>query len=747
MSAQNIEDVYPVSPVQEGMLFHSLYQVGGGVYVTQFTCLLQGLDVSLFEQSWQQAVDRHSILRTAFVWKSVEKPLQLVGRRVKISIPRSDLRGLSPDEQEGRVGSYLREDRERGFDVAKAPLMRFVLFQVGADSYRFVWSHHHLLLDGWATAVLLKEVLSFYDGQARAEPPRLPSPRPYRDYINWLQSQDMAQAEDYWRKTLSGFAAATRFNVDRSHPSSNGVGENHSRQQRLSRETTARLQALARQQQLTLNTVVQGAWALLLSRYSGESDVLFGAVVSGRPPELAGVEAMVGLFINTLPVRARVDESEEALGWLRRLQAEQARARQYEHSPLVEVQRWSEVAGGTPLFDCYIVVENYPIDEALKRRTGGLVVKKFASLERSSYPLTIAVTPGAELTIQMHFDTDRFDGPVIERMLGHLTTLLEEFADDPNRSLARVSMLTRAERRQLLVDWNAKTNEPPSTQLCVHQLVEEQASRSAHDVAVVDEDRRLTYGELNERANRLARHLRGIGVGPESRVGLCVGRSADAVVGLLGILKAGGVYVPLDPQYPRERLQFMIEDAGLAVLLTQLSLSDALPQKHQAQVVYIDAGWGAVARQSADNLPNVVSPGNLAYIIYTSGSTGKPKGIGIPHEAIVNHCLDIRKEFEIEAADRVLQFASLSFDVSLEQVLPTLLAGARLVLRGDSFWNASDFARVLEAEELSVVNFPTAYWHQLTQEWVDGGGSNVAHRLRLVIIGGDTILPEAVRLW
>jgi amino acid adenylation domain-containing protein len=740
MKNQNVEDVYPLAPVQEGVLFHSLLEAGSGVYHAQFTCVVQGLQVATFKEAWQRIMDRHPVLRTAFVWKSVDRPMQIVGRRIRVSIALEDWRGLDSADQIEKYEHYLREDRERGFDVGKAPLLRLALFQLADETYRFVWSHHHLLLDGWASAIVLKEVFVCYDALLRGSELSLPPQRPFRDYIAWLRRQDMAKAEAYWRHALAGFTTPTPFAIDRKHTDQSGDGGYSKQTAQLSPGTTARLQEIARHEQLTLNTVVQGAWALLLSRYTRLPEVVFGSVVSGRPPALSGVEAMVGLFINTLPVRVKIDDRQATLEWLRLLQTQQAEMREYEYSPLVEIQRWSEVAAGAPLFESYVVFQNYPIDEDLKDKIDGLVVSEVESIERSSYPLVVAVTPGRKLTLQLFFELDRFEGPAIAKTLAHLVTLLEEIAADPERRLGELSMLTAKERQQLL-EWNV-----PETgylnDVSIHQLFESQAASTPDATALVFRHERLTYADLNSRANRVAHRLRELGVKPEVRVGLCVERSAEMIVGLLGILKAGGVYVPLDAQHPPERLQYMVQDAGARVLVTQSHLRYALPA-HDAKIVFLDADREFL-RGRTDNRSTEISGDNLAYIIYTSGSTGTPKGVGVSHEVAVNHFIAMRETFKIEAGDRVLQFASLSFDVSLEQILTTLLTGATLVLRGDELWSAVEFADALREDKLTVVNFPTAYWHRLAQE---SGEFDGGHYLKLAISGGDTMLPEAVRVW
>jgi len=365
MDTRNIKDIYPLSPMQQGMLFHSLYDPESGMYFEQSSWTLRGdLDVPAFERAWRRVVERHSALRTAFLWEELDEPLQVVCRQVELELEEQDWRGFDESEQQSRLEVFLSHDRERGFGLDKAPLMRLALIRLDDNAYHFVWSHHHLLLDGWSQPILFQEVFGFYEAFSQGQDLHLPPPRPYRDYIAWLQQQDGAETEAFWRRTLQGFTAPTPLTVEGILEKEVGEpdaglakeGEGYASQRALlPAETMEALQTLARQNQLTLNTLVQGSWALLLSRYSGEEDVIFGATVSGRPPDLPGAETMVGLFINTLPVRVQIKPEATTLEWLKELQAKQAKLRQYEHSFLVDVQGWSDVPRDLPLFESLLV--------------------------------------------------------------------------------------------------------------------------------------------------------------------------------------------------------------------------------------------------------------------------------------------------------------------------------------------------------------------------------------------------------
>ncbi|MDQ3834853.1 MAG: condensation domain-containing protein, partial [Actinomycetota bacterium] len=638
------------------------------------------LRVSAFKRAWRQVIQRHPILRTGFYWEEMSEPLQVVYRQAELAWVEEDWRGLSSGEQQGRLQAFLQADRAQGFELDQAPLMRCALLRVGEAQYYFVLSFHHLLLDGWSLPQVLKEVMDFYAAYCGGRELHLTSPRPYRDYIAWLQRQDLSRAEAYWREALRGITAPTPLPIGRNVGARVGQVLHYAEHEwRVSAAVTERLQGLARAQRLTLNTLVQGTWALLLSRYSGEDDVLFGATVSGRPAELGGVEAMVGLFINTLAVRVKLPAGAGLLGWLEQLQAEQVEREQYAYSPLVEVQGWSEVPRGVPLFESLVVFENYPVDEALAEQRNGVEFREVQAVERTNYPLTVAAaTVGAELGFKVIYDSDRFEHATIKRLGQHFETLLRGIVEDSRRSLADIPLLPPAEREQVLVAWNQTQAAYPREQ-CIHQLFEAQAHKTPDAMAVVYEDQGLSYGALNARANQLAHHLRGLGVGPEVRVGICVERSLELVVGLLGVLKAGGAYVPLDPSYPQARLAFMLEDAKVMVLLSQAHLTESLPET-AAAVLYLDAHWPLIAQQSPTDPVNLSTPLNLAYVIYTSGSTGIPKGVLVPHKGLLNLVFWHQDAFAVTSSARATQLAGTAFDASVWEIWPYLSKGASLYI-------------------------------------------------------------------
>ncbi|WP_333059748.1 MULTISPECIES: amino acid adenylation domain-containing protein [unclassified Microcoleus] len=680
MGKGNVEDFYPLSPMQQGMLFHTIYSPNSGVYFEQLTCTLRKLaNAQAFKQAWQQVTDRHPILRTSFVWEGLKEPVQVVSRQVQLPWEECDWQEIAPAAQQQHLETFLKSDRDRGFDMRQPPLMRMTLIKLAKDTYYFIWSHHHLLLDGWSNPTILTEVFDFYQAELNGEQLSLPRPRPYRDYIVWIQQQNLSEAESFWRQRLQGFTAPTPLPIERDFGSAAGEESDREQQILLSVATTAALRSLARLQQLTLNTLVQGAWGLLLSRYSGEEDVIFGTVVSGRPPDLAGVESMVGLFVNTQPARVKIRPKDSLLSWLKQLQDRQIEARQYEYSPLVEVQRWSEVPRRLPLFDTLVVFENYPLESSLQKRVQNLEIESVLSFEKTNYALTLMVVPGEELALKIGYSSNRFEDAAIARMLGHLQTLLEGMSANPERQLSELPLLSAAERQQLLVQWNDTQADYPKN-ASIHELFAAQTERTPDAVAAICENEQLTYRELNAKANQIAHYLQSIGVKPEVLVGICLERSLEMLVAILGILKVGAAYVPLDPAYPQERRSFMLADAKVPVLLTQKNLLETLPE-HSAKVVCIDAEWQEISRQSDRNPAVKVEAENLAYVLYTSGSTGTPKGVLGTHRGTVNRCF--WNPYPFIEQDICCQKTSLNFVDSVWEIFAPLLHGLPTVIIPD----------------------------------------------------------------
>ncbi|HEV2149658.1 MAG TPA: amino acid adenylation domain-containing protein, partial [Longimicrobiaceae bacterium] len=696
--------MYPLTPMQEGMLFHTLLAPGSDLYLVQYALTLRGrVDAPALRRAWEHVVERHPVLRTGFEWGQGKRPRQVVHRSVPLPWEEIDLRGLPAGEQQERLAALLRSDRARAFDPSRAPLLRVALARLGEDTFRLVWTHHHLLLDGWSAPPVLGEVLACHEAGLRGELPALPARRPFRHFVDWLEAQDPDRAQAFWRAELAGFGTPTPVLPERA-TGEEGTG---TAELRLPAVLTAGLRSLGRRHGLTLGTLTQGAWALLLSCYAGEDDVVFGTAVSGRPAELEGVEEMVGMFVNTIAVRARLSPGLPVAEWLGELQSRVAAAREHEHAPLAEVQRWSDVPPGEPLFRSLLAFENYLVEDVLGAGGAGLAVEVDELASRTSFPLTLTVTPGARMQVRARYDRSRLDGDAVGRMLGHLATLLGGIARAPEAALAEVPLLADEERRQLLVEWN-RTGADHPRDLCIHELFALQAARTPTALAVVYGEERLTYAELHERACRLARGLRRRGVGPEVRVGICMERSTELVVAILGVLAAGGAYVPLDPAHPPDRLALMLADSAAAVLLTQERLLPRLPPSAAETVCVDSAAAGRAAREDSAEVRSGADPDNLAYVIYTSGSTGTPKGVLVEHRSVVNLGVLLQRavydRFEGESPPSVSMNGPFTFDTSVKQLV-RLLAGSTLhIVPEEVRYDGSAFASYLREQEVEVLD-------------------------------------------
>ncbi|MEU2794839.1 amino acid adenylation domain-containing protein, partial [Streptomyces sp. NPDC007100] len=670
-AAPELVDVWPLSPLQEGLLFHSAYDdQGPDVYSVQCVLTFDGpLDPGLFRASWEALADRHPALRASFHRPDSGEAVQVIARNVTLPWRVVDLSALADTAQAGQVDAIAAQERDGRLDLAAAPLLRLVLIRLGDRRHRLVLTTHHILTDGWSLPVLFGELSAVYaaGGHARALPPAAS----YRDYLAWLDRQDTQAARDAWRAELAGVEEPTL--VAPADPARQAVLPRESLIA-LSEETTGRLTAWARQQGLTVNTVLQGAWALVLARLTGRSDVVFGATAAGRPPELPGVESMVGLLINTLPVRVSLEGGQPVPEMLTRLQERQSALIAHQHLGLPEVQR---LAGPGATFDTLMVYENYPRPAAAPTTADSLVFRGMETHQATNFPLSIGVIPGEPLQILVTYRPDLFDEREATRMGRRLVRVLEQVVAGAPVRVGEIDVLDEAERSQVVEEWNDTARPVPQGTLV--DLFEEWAERTPDVAAVRCGSELLSYGELEARANRLARYLTGLGVDRESRVGLCLPRGVDMVVGLLAVWKAGGAYIPLDPEYPADRLAYMVADSGAAVVLgTGETLTGV--EVGSAAAVSLEEAAGAITAEPSGPLALPVTADQLAYVIYTSGSTGRPKGVAVAHGGVVNLAETMRPVLGVSEGVPALQFASFSFDAAVLDVAVTLAGGGTLAI-------------------------------------------------------------------
>ncbi|MDQ6673653.1 MAG: LLM class flavin-dependent oxidoreductase [Chloroflexota bacterium] len=683
-STGDVTEHYPLSPVQHGMLFH--YVQSGphtGVDIEQLEAkLYEPIDATAWVGAWRAVTDRHPVLRTRFRWEGVDSPRQEVVASVVAPVELHDLSALSPDEQSGRLVSFLADDRRRGFDLSVAPLWRVTLFRFGDAEQRMVWTYSHAILDS-SFAEVLREVFAIYEAELRGEAPELEQRPAYREHILWLQSQlgtraDAARA--FWRERLAGFVTPTNLDAAQIPATSAARSElaGHSTvHSRVARESSDAIRRLCAEHNLRVSTFVEAAWSLVLGAFSGEDDVVFGSTRAGRRSSIPGADSIVGLFINTVPVRALVEPDKPLLTLLGELRAGQLALREFEHTPLVDVIALADIARGTHLFETIVVFNDMSNDTRLKSFGQTWQARDFELHDQTNFPLNVMAYNEPQISFKLSYERSRFERNTVERVASLLCALLEAMAARPTATLGELPRLPEADTRALS-GFNA-TRATISGPACIHEAFEAQVDRTPDAVATVFRGQALTYRELDEQANRVAEELAGLGVSADGMVGLFVERSLEMVVAMLAILKAGGAYVPMDPSYPRERIAIMLEDTQAPVVLTLDRLRSALPPT-SATVLSLDA-FGSTG--SPHRLGMRAGGDNLAYCIFTSGSTGRPKGVQIEHRNVANFFGGM--DTEVGTTPGVwLALTSISFDISVLEILWTLTRGFTVIVQEEA---------------------------------------------------------------
>ena len=737
MTANRDADIFGVSPLQAGMLFHSLLEPSGGEYVVVAAQRISGrFDPACFRRAWDTVVAHTPVLRAAFRWS--DTPCQVVAPEVVVPWREEDWRGRAATDVNDELRDFVAAERLTGFDLGQAPLMRFALLRVGEDDWHFVWTCHHLLLDGWSRPLVLADVTLAYDQLRRGVAPQLPARRPYRDYITWLEGRDQEASRRFWTAELTGVDEPTLMvPALAAVTATEGASQRYdSRRQALSAAITERVRAALRREQITLGTAIHAAWALLLARHTRRSDVVFGTTVAGRPSELDGVEAMIGPFINTIPARVIIEWNAPVAAWLRTVQHRLLACREFEWTALVVARACAPVPAGTSLFDSLVVVENYP---GLSKDPGGA-----ASPEWTNYPLTLSVIPGDCLALEITHAT-AIDPGQVDGLLGQLASFLEGLAEEPDRAVAAVPLQREADERRQLVEWNRTDRPRPRRGLPA--LVADRARLAPEATALECRGRSLSYGEVSGRIDALAAQIHRREVGRGARVGLLLERGAELPIAMLAVHRAGAAFVPLDPAAPVERLRWLLADADVELVLTTARQRRSLewwPSGIALLDVDLDAAW---AGHDSAGLPPRGSLDDPAYMVYTSGTSGQPKGVVVAARSLAHHARAVIAAYELSPGDRVLHSASPAFDVAIEETLPALAAGATVVVWPEpGLPSPVELDRFIDAERVTVANLPTPYWH----EWVDDldrSARDVPQSLRLVVVGTDAASPEALARW
>ncbi|MEO3808651.1 non-ribosomal peptide synthase/polyketide synthase [Sphaerisporangium sp. B11E5] len=734
-----LADVWPLSPLQEGLLFLSGYdEQARDAYIWQRLVDIDGaLDTGVLRASWRALLDRHASLRAAFPrLAGLEQAVQVVAGTVDPPWREVDLSGLAP-EQAAAEAARLTAEEEARFDLATPPLLRLLLLKLGESRHRMVVTMHHLVMDGWSLPVLFDELSQVH--AAGGDPSVLPPVTSYREYLSWLACQDTGAAREAWREALAGVDDPTLVG-----PGDRGGEPVRHVVAQAGAPLTKALRETARAHGLTLNTVLQGAWAVLVGMLAGRSDVVFGTTVAGRPAELAGVERMLGLFINTVPVRVSLTPDRPFAELLAGLGERQTALLAHQHLGLADIQR---VAGDAATFDTLMVYQNYPGDPGGPLKIPGLRSAMAGGGDAAHYPLTFVATPGEDMELRLEYRPDVFDRAAAETLVARLARLLEQIAADPGVRVCDLGLLTPEEERRVLRDWNATAR--PVTATLVHELVEAQVARTPDAPAVVTAHESLTYAELDARANRLAHWLIRRGVGPEDLVGVAMERSADLIAVLLGVLKSGAAYVPIDPDYPADRIAAMLTDAAPALVVCTRASAPVIEvaggaERHVWDDPVVAAELALCPADAPADAGRVapLRPEHPAYVIYTSGSTGRPKGVAVPHRGVANYVAWRIPAYGWGPGDRVLQFASVSFDTSVSEIYPTLAGGATLcVARRDG-----DLLHELETLAVNAVTFTPTVLESLAGE-DDERAAAVLGNIEHLVTAGEECGPDVVRRW
>lgn len=741
---------FPLSVTQQSLWFLNQLDPRSSMYNEILGLRFRGdLNLEALRKAVNEVVERHEALRTNYFSDGGE-PYQVVSSNKPIELPVVDLTEWLPSARESEFQRRAVDITEKPFDLSRDLMLRPVLFRLSKAEHILLCIFHHIATDGASADIFTQDLLNHYEqycAGSEFKPRHLPVR--YVDFVFWqrerLQGPLLEEHLSFWRRQLATTPELMKLPTDRPRPDvQNFRGASY--EMVLSKSLTEALRTLSSQSNVTLFMTMLAAFQLLVARLSGQQDIVVGSPISGR--NQSEFEGVIGLFLNTLVLRTNVGGNPTFNELLGRVREVALAAYDYQDVPYEKLMgdlQLRRSLNHNTLFQLMFAFRRDPLEQFYRLAHVSI---DMISIKRQTakFDLNLAVYERAD-SLRCHFaySTDLFNQSTIERMATYYRRLVEEIVVDPGRRILDLPLLGESERHQLMVEWNDTKKDYP-TDKCIHEFFEEQARRTPEAIALQFGEQQITYQALNDRANQLAHYLRKQDVGPDTLVGICVERSAEMVVGLLGIIKAGGAYVPLDPNYPTERLAFLLEDAKPMVLLMQEKLADRI-SKNGVTRVFIDSQWDEISRESKEGPDSDTTLDNLAYVVYTSGSTGKPQGVGITHRGVVNFAFSASEELGLSIRDRVLQFASISFDTSVEEIFPCLLRGATLVLRTESMMGSpSAFLARCRDWGITVLDLPTAYWHEITSALLSDRLA-VPESVRLVIIGGERAIQEKLILW
>ena len=747
LDRKNIEAMYGLSPVQEGILFHSSYLYHAGAtanttYHTQFDIGFSSeINTDEFKKAWQYVINKHTILRTGFIYDKVNISIQFVNKEVEPPIVFQDFSSLSKEEQISKFEELKKKDRYTEFSFSKPPLMRVSLVKFGESRFKMIWTKHHALWDGWSGQIIIHELISTYKELLKGNQPNLGKEDRYEDFINYLKTVDTIKEKGFWTDYLKGFDKPTLLPFcGASHERNKGKGEYKRITTNFSKDFTERLTDFAKDTRITPNTLMQGVWGYILGKYTGQQDVVYGSTVSGRPAE-SEYKNKVGLYINTIPLRLTIEEKDTVESFLQRLQRSSVSAREFQHTSLSNISQWNEVKGD--IFDSLLSFTNYPTADTFESDASLLAIDEVEIKENNNYLLSIQPSIRQALVVDFTFNSNVLDEQYVEMISKHFTTVLEQLVSDKDQPLSAVSLHTAEEKEQLLSSLDFTSVAFNKSQNLVAKF-EEQVDKYPKAVALSLEGSSVSYAELNAQANRIANALREKGVKRNDLVGICVGRSTQMLAGLLGILKAGGAYVPIDPEYPAERINYILNDTKLSLLLTDGNKLDSSLVTDNVEILNLHQ-ISSLGEYGIENLNLEIDGADLAYVIFTSGTTGNPKGVLISHENVYRLFFNEKPLFDFDNRDVWSLFHSYCFDFSVWEIFGALLFGGKLVIvPTEATVDTALFASLLEKEKVTILNQTPSAFAQLQEEVINGDYSLSA---RYLIFGGEGLKPKRVSHW
>lgn len=742
------KNTFPLSFAQQRLWFLDRLEPGSPLYNIPSVLRVKGqLNIEALEKSFNEIIRRHEVLRTVFKEEKGE-PQQVILPELHLPIEQIDLSKIPTEDREKEFLRLAVEESLKPFNLTTGPLLRVTLLKMSEGDYGLFVTMHHIVSDNWSTGLFVHEIMRLYESFVTGKPHQLPPLKvQYADFAawqrKWLSGKTLENQLEYWRKQLDGIPPLLELPLDKPRPAYQTYNGDFKLFE-IPASLSNRLRELSRQQDVTLFQTLLSAFFVLLHRYSAQDDICVGSPIANRNRK--ETEALIGFFVNTLVLRANLTGNPTFAELLQQVKQTTLGAYQHQDLPfemLVETLQPERDMSHSPLFQAMFVMNNAPV-EKLQLPNVELSLVEIEN-KTTKFDLILNVTDGEEtLKCKLEYNTDLFLPQTMDRFIGHYLTLLTEIAKQPQGRIGALNLLSEEERHLLMDEWS-QPEQKYNDQRTIVDLFETQVQATPNAAALRVKDQIVTYARLDAQANRLARFLMKKGLTKVDVVGVNADRSVQTIVAFLAILKAGAIYLPLDPDYPLDRLEYMLEDSGAKFMLTKAAFK-AQPQT-TAQKIFLDNDWPTIEQES-DQKPKInLSGQDSAYIIYTSGSTGKPKGVEVVHAALANHCLDMRDYYELTPDDNVLQFAALNFDASIEQILPPLISGATVCMRDNEIWNSQQFGQKIKEYDLTVINPPTAYWGQLIRDWAKHPEQLPENQLRLVIIGGDVFHPETVELW